>query len=67
MLQITNYSDIIGTIIPFFEKYEIQGKKSLDFSDFNKVALLIKSKEHLTEKGYKKIEIIKQGMNRNRV
>lgn len=67
ILQITNYSVIVEKIIPSFDKYEIKGKKSLDFYDIKKVAILIRNKEHLTEQGYNKIEIIKQGMNSNRV
>jgi len=43
-LQVTNSSDIMNIIIPFFEKYPIQGIKSLDFADFKKVSEIIKKK-----------------------
>jgi hypothetical protein len=54
-------------IIPFFEKYPIQGEKSLDFSDFKKVGEMLKNKEHLTSEGFNKILKIKAGMNEERL
>ena len=66
-LQITKISDIVNILIPFFEKYPIAGFKSLDFSDFKKLAIMIKNKEHLTEEGFKKILKIKSSMNQNRL
>jgi hypothetical protein len=51
-------------IIPFFEKYPIQGIKSSDFPDFKKVAEILKNKEHLTSEGFNKIIEIKVGMNK---
>lgn len=65
-MQIINYNDIFNTIIPFFEKYTIKGVRSLDFQDFVKIANIIKSKEHLTTKGYNDIIEIKNLMNKNR-
>jgi len=65
-LQITKISDIVNNIIPFFEKYPIVGIKSLDFSDFKIAAEIVKTKEHLTSEGFKKILKIKSNMNKNR-
>jgi len=65
-IQITKISDIVNTIIPFFEKYLIVGIKSLDFADFKQVADMVKSKEHLTPEGLQKILKIKSNMNQNR-
>ena len=65
-LQITKFSDIVNIIIPFFDKYPIEGIKSLDFSDFKKVTEIMKSKEHLTSEGFKKILEIKSSMNQKR-
>lgn len=65
-LQVMNIKDIQDIIIPFFEKYRIQGKKSLDFLDFKKVAELIKNKEHLTVEGFDKILEIKAKMNKTK-
>ena len=64
---VTKFSDIEQRIIPFFLKYPIKGVKSLDLSDFLKIASLIKEKEHLTEQGLAKIESIKSGMNTKRI
>lgn len=59
-------SDITEIIIPFFEKYPLHGNKNRDFSDFRKVAQLIKDKAHLTKDGFEEICKIKEGMNRGR-
>ena len=64
---ISVYSDIIEKIIPIFEEYPLIGVKKEYYRDFVKVAELIKSKEHLTEEGIKKIEEIKNNMNSNRI
>jgi hypothetical protein len=64
---VTKFSDIEQKIIPFFLKYPIQGVKALDLSDFSKIGSLIKEKEHLTDKGLAKIELIKSGMNTKRI
>ena len=66
LLQIKNNSDIINKIIPFFDQYPILGTKSLDFSDFKKVAELMKNKEHLTESGFSEIIQIVKKMNLDR-
>jgi hypothetical protein len=65
-LQFTKISDIINKIIPFFENYQIIGIKSLDFSDFKKVADKVNTKQHLTKKGFNEILNIKSSMNNRR-
>ena len=62
--QVVNYSSII---IPFFEKYPIQGTKSLDFADFKIIGDMINRKEHLTSEGFDKILSIKANMNEKRL
>lgn len=59
-------SDNVKKIIPFFNKYKIEGAKALDYADFCKVAVLMTNKEHLTEEGLAKIQTIKSGMNTGR-
>ena len=59
-------SDINNKIIPFFNKYQIEGVKSKDFEDFCKAAELMRNKAHLTEEGLSKIREIKSGMNTGR-
>jgi hypothetical protein len=66
-LQVTKFSDIVNIIIPFFEKYPIEGQKALDFEDFKKVVEIMKTNDHLTVKGFEKILKIKEGMNLNRL
>src|SRR6266516_3878737 len=44
---ITKLEDLIEKVIPLFNKYKIEGTKSLDFSDFKQVAELMKSRAHL--------------------
>lgn len=60
---IRKFADISDKILPFFKDHEIRGIKREDFEDWARVAELIKSKAHLTEKGVKKIREIKSGMN----
>jgi hypothetical protein len=64
--QINKFTDLTDKIIPFFDKYNLQGVKSKDFSDFCKVAELMQSKTHLTASGLDQIRKIKSGMNRGR-
>jgi hypothetical protein len=61
---VTKIDDIIVHIIPFFEKYQIKGTKYNDYLKFKEAAILIKNKEHLTEKGLNKIIDLKKSMNK---
>jgi hypothetical protein len=63
---VTKFSDITDKIIPFFDKYPLEGKKLLDFKDFCRVASLMKDKVHLTKAGLEQIKEIKNGMNDGR-
>lgn len=64
--KVTNFSSIRDIIIPFFNKYRLQGNKNLDFSDFSEVVILMEKKSHLTKEGLDKIKIIQNRMNTNR-
>ena len=59
-----NLDIFLDKIIPFFKKYPILVVKAKDFADFVFVADLMKRKVHLTEKGFKQILLIKNGMNK---
>ena len=61
---VTKIDDIIVHIIPFFEKYQIKGTKYNDYLKFKEAAVLLKNKEHLTEKGLNKIIDLKKSMNK---
>lgn len=63
---VTKFSDLTDKVIPFFQKYSIQGIKHQDFLDFVSALELINCKAHLTEKGINEIKKIKAGMNRGR-
>jgi hypothetical protein len=65
-LQIAKFTDINDKIIPFFEKYTLEGVKSLDFEDFKKACKIIENKKHLTPLGIKAILDLKLNMNQNR-
>jgi hypothetical protein len=56
----------INKILLFFDKYAIQGAKTVDYLDFKRAAELMKEKAHLTEQGLKEILLIKAGMNKGR-
>ena len=58
---VTKLSDIRDKIIPFFQKYPLQGFKLSDFDKFCRVAKLINEKVHLTSDGINKILKIKNG------
>ena len=58
-LKVSNFKDISEKIIPFFRKYPLQAKKSLQFEKFCQVAEMIGRKEHLTAEGIKRIQDIK--------
>lgn len=63
---VTRFEYILEKVIPFFDKYQIVGVKSKDYSDFKKVAELMNNKAHLTLEGLDQIRLIKAGMNRGR-
>jgi hypothetical protein len=65
-INVLKHKDIVNIIIPFFNKYPIQGVKSMDYSDFVKIAKLMQNKAHLTIEGLEQIKKIKSGMNTNR-
>ena len=49
--RVEKFSNIEKKIIPFFNKYQIQGVKLLDYIDFCKTAELMKNKAHTTKEG----------------
>ena len=63
----STFSDITSKIIPLFNKYPLLGTKKEDYSDFKKVAELVRSKDHLTPEGIEKIRIIQSNMNSKRI
>lgn len=64
--KINKFTFIRNEIIPFFQKYPIQGVKRLDYLDWCKVAELMQNKVHLTKEGIDEIKKIKSRMNTGR-
>jgi hypothetical protein len=58
---VTKLLDFEDKIFPFFENFNLQGNKLLDFLKFKKIAKLMKEKIHLTNEGLEKIKIIISG------
>ena len=63
---VTKFVDINTIILPFFNKYPLQGVKSKDFADFCKAVDIVSNKAHLSKEGLDQIRIIKNRMNTNR-
>jgi hypothetical protein len=64
--QCTKFEDNYNIILDFFFKYPIRGVKAMDFSDWAKVAEIIKKGGHLTKEGSSEVVKIKSGMNKGR-
>jgi hypothetical protein len=64
--RVWRFNDLTDKIIPFFQKYPVQGIKARDFEDLCKTAELMKTKTHLTSEGLELIRKIKAGMNTGR-
>jgi hypothetical protein len=64
--RVTRFSDLVDIILPFFDKYNIEGVKAKDYMDFKLAVEIVKQKGHLTREGLEKIQTIKMGMNTGR-
>lgn len=63
---VTSIKDITNNIIPFFNKYNTIGVKSLNFADWCEGAEIIKRKAHLSKEGVEHIRTIQSRMNSKR-
>lgn len=64
--KLAKFSDLNEKLIPLIKRIPLQGAKSKDFTDFSKVADLMKNKAHLTQEGLEEIRTIKSRMNTGR-
>jgi len=65
---VTKLNDFRDIVIPFFDKYPIQGVKSLDFNNLKKVFMLRENSNAIfTREEFEKIQQIKSGMNKGRI
>ena len=63
---VRNKTDLLEKICPFFNKYLLQTAKNNDFELFKQGLKIIKNGEHLTDKGFMKIQEIASRMNRQK-
>ncbi|SRR6266566_8267297 len=63
---VTKLGDINDKILPFFDQYNLQSYKKLDYGDFCLAAHLMQNKSHLTASGIEQIRLIKSRMNSKR-
>lgn len=63
---VKRHRDIFEKIIPFFKKYQLQGKKRRDFEFFCRASEIFGKKEHLTKEGIEKLKNIQSRMNLRR-
>jgi NADH:ubiquinone oxidoreductase subunit K len=62
--RVSTIKDIIGILLPHFDKYPLLTKKSYDYILFKKVVLLMESKAHTTFTGLQKIINYKASINK---
>ena len=61
---VASHRDILGKVIPFFEKYPLQSTKVENFNIFCSIAEMVRNGEHHNQKGIEKIRLLKSKMNR---
>jgi hypothetical protein len=68
VFEVAKRDEIYTAIIPFFQKYKLEGIKKLSFAVFCKIAFLVKGrqdKRKLTPKELKYITRLRLGMNKH--
>ena len=62
--EVTNRGNLEGIIIPFFKKHHLKMPSRMnDFRVFCEIIKRIKKREHLTNKGLKRLYLLKQKMH----
>lgn len=64
--SVVKREDLINTIIPFFQKHQLQTSKKSDFFYFVKCMKLIEKGKHLTREGAIKIALLSEKMNQKK-
>jgi len=62
--RVRNLKNLTELIIPFFDKYPLKSKKSLEFIRFRKVVMMMQEGRHLSKEGFAEIAKIASEMNR---
>lgn len=63
--KVFSTKDLSEKIIPFFDKYPLEGVKKLNFAYFKKIDDIKKVKGHLTKQGLEQIQLLKDRMNKS--
>ena len=61
---ISKKSDLITKVLPHFDVYRLEGNKLKNYLIFREIVLLLKTKAHLTQEGFNKIKLLKEGLNK---
>lgn len=61
--SISKKSDLISKVLPHFDAHKLEGNKLKNYLIFREIVLLLGSKAHLTQKGFDKIKLLKEGLN----
>ena len=59
-------TDLLDTVIPFFQQYPLRSSKRQDFSKFAACVQMVAARQHLTREGLIEIAQIAQTMNRKK-
>lgn len=57
--KITSMKDMEEYLFPFLDKYPLQAKKAEVYRLFKQIVMMALKKEHLTDKGFNKIKILR--------
>ncbi len=60
---VTAQKDLHEKIIPFFDKYSLKSQKIKNYLLFRQIAIMVKNKEHKSNRGIKIIQQLKSQMN----
>ena len=64
--RVRGLEHLLQRIIPFFEQYPLHTRKRADFERFRRVALMMRTGDHLRAEGIEAIRAIASQMNRGR-
>lgn len=64
--EINSHRDILGVLIPFFDKHPLHGPKKGDFEIFREIAFAVKRGDHKTPEGFERIKQMKVQMQQHR-
>ena len=62
-LKVSNLTDIVEKVIPFFERHPLKAKKRKSFAIFKRISMMMQRREHLTASGLRRIERLQKRMN----